>query len=323
MSRSFTYLGEGAALKASLQQVIQKINELVQESPSLIRGDLEVLTQRTGKLLRPALFLLCADGGEGKNDDLITVAASIELLHIATLAHDDVLDKALKRRGNVTLYSKEGAKRAILAGDYLLSLSLRLSSTFFDVSLVPSMTSSLERLCLSEIDQDSGFGNFHINRDQYFERIRGKTAELFGLSCRSGAVLGGKSLEVQNELYNMGIDFGMAFQIRDDVLDYTGESRKMGKPAGNDLREGIPTLPLILAVEDKLSGLEFLLRKPFWRVNAGLIRNRILSAGYSQKADEISGQYIQNSLVLAEKSLSKEAFEQYRHILDSLRKIPQ
>jgi heptaprenyl diphosphate synthase len=323
LTRTFTYLEEESSLMAPLQQVLQKIDDVVQKSPTLIRGDLETLTKRPGKLLRPAFFLLCAEGGDAEPSDLIAVAAAIELLHIASLAHDDVLDDALKRRGNTTLYRKEGAKRAILAGDYLLSQSLRLSSSHFSESLVPYMTESLEQLCLSEIDQDSSTGDFFINRDRYYKRISGKTAELFGLSCFTGALMGGRSPEVQNELYHMGLEFGMAFQIRDDIMDYTGDSRKMGKPAGNDLKDGIPTLPLILALEEEQPVLKFLLRQPFRSISTALIRSMILRGKYTDKAFLISEEYTSKSLSLSERALSPEAFKQYSNLLFSLQKTAQ
>jgi len=306
-----------------LQQVVQKIDELVENSPPLIRGDLQTLTGHPGKLLRPAFFLLCAQGGETPQEELISVAAALELLHIASLAHDDVLDGSLHRRGKVTLFRKEGAKRAILAGDYLLAQALILSSGNYQASLVPVMTESIKRLCISEIDQDAGKGGFYISREQYFQRIRGKTAELFGLSCFAGALLGGREKDVQNNLYDMGIEFGIAFQIRDDVMDYTGNVLSLGKQSGNDLKEGIPTLPLILALESKNSLPHFLLKKPFRPLFSSFILSLLESGGYLDRATHVSKEYLDRSNIRAEQSLQGDALHQFHDIIRALQKSPK
>ena len=149
MARLFSYLDDDSSLLKYLQQVVRKIDDLVDNSPPLIREDLKILTGNPGKLLRPAFFLISARGGDVPLEDLVPVAAALELLHIASLAHDDVLDGSLHRRGHVTLFRKEGAKRAILAGDYLLAQALRLSSENFQEPLVPVMTQSIQKLCLS------------------------------------------------------------------------------------------------------------------------------------------------------------------------------
>jgi heptaprenyl diphosphate synthase len=173
----------------------------------------------------------------------------VELLHGATLIHDDVIDRAPLRRGKPTIYASGGAKRAVLVGDYLLAQSLELASKANDNRLVQVMTKGVSRLCSSEIEQDFSQGKLFITREDYYGRIRGKTAELFALSCFAGALLSGADRAVCDDFYQAGLDFGMAFQIDDDVLDYRGKGSRMGKRTGEDLRAGIPTLPLILALE--------------------------------------------------------------------------
>ena len=155
-------------LSELLESVRSKIVSLVQESPDMIREDLIILTARPGKMLRPLFLLISAHGGDADKEDLISVAAAVELLHIASLAHDDVLDNAARRRGVATLYHRKGARRAILAGDYLLALSMKMASSHFEESLVPHMTGGIERLCLSEIEQDENLGSFNISREDYY-----------------------------------------------------------------------------------------------------------------------------------------------------------
>ncbi len=306
-------------LAESLQKVRRRIEDLVAESPGMIRKDLETLTARPGKMLRPLFVFLSARGGEAVEEELVSIAASMELLHIASLAHDDVIDNAARRRGELTLHQTSGAKRAILAGDYLLAMSMKLASGRFEQSLVARMTEGVERLCLSEIEQDENIGRFNVSREQYYSRIQGKTAELFGLSCFAGALLSGKNEEGCEQLYQAGLNFGMAFQIQDDVLDYLGDSGVMGKNGNTDIKNGIPTLPLILAMEDKLPGVEALLVKGLRFLFAPLVIRKIVKGGYHIKAEEIASDFLGKSLESAESSLDKEGFAQFSRVLDFLK----
>jgi heptaprenyl diphosphate synthase component 2 len=305
-------------LSELLESVRNKIVSLVQESPDMIREDLEILTARPGKMLRPLFLLISAQGGDADQENLISVAAAVELLHIASLAHDDVLDNAARRRGVATLYQRKGAKRAILAGDYLLAMSMKMASSHFEESLVPHMTGGIERLCLSEIEQDENLGSFEISREDYFRRIRGKTAELFALSLYAGALLSGKTESQREILYNAGIDFGTAFQIQDDILDYRGNPGTMGKSRSTDLKNGIPTLPLILALEDGVPLIRFLLNKFMRPLFSGILRKQILQRAYDHKAQDIADKYFQSSLESASKVMSQDGFEQYSLLLGSL-----
>ncbi|HAK45270.1 MAG TPA: hypothetical protein DCO79_05050, partial [Spirochaeta sp.] len=158
--------------------------------------------------------------------------------------------------------------------------------------LVSIMNKAVSAVCLSEIEQDSEPGNYFIDRAAYFSRIRGKTAELFALSCRVGAVLGGADEKFSEEFYDVGLNFGLAFQIMDDVLDYRGSSDRMGKPVGNDLKAGIPTLPLILALESGDTTLErFCRSRNKYRLRAA-IRKRVLKGGFDKAAAVIGEEYL-------------------------------
>ncbi|MDC7232956.1 MAG: polyprenyl synthetase family protein [Spirochaetales bacterium] len=305
-------------LSGLLDRVREKIITLVQDSPDMIREDLELLTARPGKMLRPLFLLIAAQGGSAEEDDLVSVAAAVELLHISSLAHDDVLDNAARRRGVETLHHRKGVKRAVLAGDYLLSLSVKLASSHFRENLVPYMIGGIERLCLSEIEQDQNTGFFGISREDYYRRIRGKTAELFALSLFAGALLGGQSEEARDALYQAGIDFGMAFQIQDDVLDYRGNPRTMGKNGSSDLKSGIPTLPLILALEENLPGLPFMLKPGIRTICSPLIRRKLIQKGYDEQSLDLAADFLRKSLTAAQTCLSPEGMDQYRSLLNAL-----
>lgn len=318
MSTVPSVLNLNPELSGLLESVRSKIISLVDSSPEMIRDDLKVLTARPGKMLRPLFLLIAAQGGDADRESLVSVAAAVEMLHIASLAHDDVLDNAVRRRGVTTLYHKKGAKRAILAGDYLLAMAVKLASSHFEESLIPHMTSGIESLCVSEIEQDGNLGFFDISREDYYRRIRGKTAELFALALYAGALINGKSEGQREILYNAGIDFGIAFQVQDDVLDYQGDSGTTGKKGSSDLKNGIPTLPLILALEDGLPMVRFLLYKPVRFLFSSVLRRRLLRHSYDQKAQDIAASFFKTSLDSASQAMSQEGFDQYRLLLETL-----
>ena len=163
--------------------------------------------------------------------------------------HDDIIDGAQKRRGKTSVYAKAGAKQAVLAGDFLLARALMLingKERGMDNQVV---SRALTRLCESELDQDAGQGDFFIGRSTYLRRIGGKTASLFALSCYSGMALQETNEAMNRLVHRIGYCMGMAFQIQDDILDYIGSSKKLGKYIGGDVKSGIPTLPLICALE--------------------------------------------------------------------------
>ena len=278
-------------MEARLKDVSALIQEVFNKSPSFIRNDLESLYANPGKMLRPAFLLLSSSAGDKSTDCLISAAASVELLHGATLIHDDVIDNAPFRRGRPTIHSVGGAKRAVLVGDYLLARSLELASEANSKILVKALTEGVARLCISEINQDFTQGNLFISKEEYFERIRGKTAELFALSCFAGAHIGGADEKNCDEFYKVGLDFGLAFQIIDDVLDYRGNGKKMGKRAGGDLIAGIPTLPLILALESGHTYLSAMCRSRFRVIFSRRIRKIIIKGMFDKQALIVAEEY--------------------------------
>ena len=277
--------------KPRLLEVAVCLSDVIEKSPALIKPDLEIV-MNPGKMLRPAFVLMAATTGGTQSEHLVRVAAAIELLHTATLVHDDVIDLSSERRSRATLHTKVGMKRAILAGDYLFALALELASAAHNDLLVDVVNKAVSSICLSEIEQDSDPGNYFIDRDAYYRRIRGKTAELFALSCRIGAILGGADEEVSDGFYDAGLNFGLAFQIMDDVLDYRGSKNTMGKPAGNDLKDGIPTLPLILALEAGNEKLERMCRSRMKYSLCNRIRNQVIAGGYDEAAVAIGASHI-------------------------------
>jgi geranylgeranyl pyrophosphate synthase len=198
-----------------------------------------------GKRLRPTLVFIC--GGEGA--ELVRAATAVELLHMATLVHDDVLDRAELRRGQPTVYARGGAGAATATGDLLFSRAfaeLVLTGSADAVRVLSSASSALAR---GELMQREDAWSDSVTRERYLERCELKTARLFEAACRLGAILGEPGPAAADALGAFGSRIGVAFQIFDDVLDVSGPTERTGKPRGTDLLDGTVTLPMILARE--------------------------------------------------------------------------
>jgi heptaprenyl diphosphate synthase len=239
-------------LLVELDQVRSLIRTTVEQSHGFIRSVLISHVNSMGKMLRPALALISSRLGEmEERDTALRIASVLEMVHLASLVHDDIIDSAKTRRGLPTIYAQVGAKQAVLAGDYLLARAMALVGGKEGDLNASAVANAFSRLCESELEQDSALGEFFISPHTYLRRIAGKTASLFALSCYAGAAVASAPLIEQQRLHRIGYAMGMAFQIQDDVLDYTGNESDMGKQIGKDLKCGVPTLPLIRALEEE------------------------------------------------------------------------
>lgn len=216
-----------------------------------------------GKMLRPAFFLIFTSFGPKKKTDkeLIPLAASLELLHVATLIHDDVIDDSPLRRSKPTIHTKYGKRNAIYAGDYLFTLYFETISRHLpEQSEILLNALSMKKILVGELDQLLINFNVNATAKMYFREVAGKTAELFSLSTMMGTLVTGGDHELVARSKNIGHEIGMAFQIIDDVLDF-GDSRDTGKPNFEDLRNGVYSLPYILGLQDKNQDLVKVLSK--------------------------------------------------------------
>lgn len=207
-----------------------------------------------GKRLRPLLMLLCGSLEPSKDDDLIKASAATELIHTASLIHDDIIDSSSTRRGKPTINFKWGNKSAVLAGDFLFARAFELLSLCNRTDLNEYFTWAIGMMCQGEIDQNKIIFNTDLNEEQYLDNIYRKTAVLIETCCGAGArlsLLGEANVE---KIKNYGRYFGLAFQIIDDLLDVTAEPALTGKPATKDLKEGVITLPLIYVLRDPVWG---------------------------------------------------------------------
>ncbi len=210
---------------------------------------LDYSLQNSGKMIRPALTLLSGKFYNYYLEHLLAMAAAVELMHTATLIHDDAIDSSMVRRGRATINKLWGEDEAVLLGDYLFAEAGSITATTENLRVIKNFAETLKTISSGEINQ--AFYTFHLeqSRDQYFKRIAQKTAALFALSTESGAVLSGAPEESIQILIEYGYNLGIAFQIVDDILDYIGTEEELGKPTGSDLAQGTLTLPAMLILD--------------------------------------------------------------------------
>lgn len=202
-----------------------------------------------GKIIRPTLTFLAGRFYNYNQQNLLMMATASELLHIATLVHDDAVDKAIVRRGQPTINQIWGVERAVILGDYLFARAGEFSAATGNIRVVRLFAQTLEAISRAELGQ--GFSSFSLGQtyDQYIERIAGKTASLFAMATESGAVLSQAPEEAAQGLKEYGYNLGIAFQIVDDILDFISTEEEMGKPVGSDLTQGTLTLPSLLILK--------------------------------------------------------------------------
>ena len=219
----------------------------LQHPNPLLSMALQHVMSRKGKLMRPILTLLSAKKCGEINDSVLHAAVSLEMLHTASLVHDDVVDESGMRRGQSSVNALMDNKAAVLAGDYLLSTSLEHAAKAGSLRVVGLVARLGQTLSDGELQQLSNVKSDVISEEQYFEVIRRKTASLFAVCAEVGALLSGAADDEVRRLRDFGTYVGMCFQIRDDVFDYY-DNAKVGKPTGNDMKEGKLTLPVVHAV---------------------------------------------------------------------------
>lgn len=202
-----------------------------------------------GKLLRPLLVLHAGNFYNYNPEKLLPMAVGAELLHVSTLVHDDAIDKADKRRGKATINSIWGTDKAIVLGDFLFARAAEFAAETESIRAVKLFAGALASISTGELRQSFSAFKIHQGFDQYLKRIIGKTASLFAMATETGAVLSKAPEEAIQILREYGLNLGIAFQIMDDVLDFTGTEAELGKPVGSDLLQGTVTLPSLKIME--------------------------------------------------------------------------
>jgi heptaprenyl diphosphate synthase len=248
------------ALEARLAGVAALIDETIDSRGFPLREAVAAVAEPNGKLLRPAFVIIGSSFGRAADPRRIEkLAAAVELLHVATLVHDDIIDEAPIRRGLPSLYASVGVKEAVLAGDWLFSRCFLLSSESAEPGSAKDLARLIAAVCSAEISQDMAKFRWSASVRSYFRTIAGKTAALFSLALHAGASEAKAGTRVAQTLRRAGYDIGMAFQVIDDILDFESAEAVLRKPVGRDIAEGLCTLPLIYALQADRPGMEALL----------------------------------------------------------------
>lgn len=232
-----------------LDAVSRRLEEQVGAFDPEISAYARYALSNQGKQLRPALVALAANAAGRTTDDHVTVAVVIEMVHLATLVHDDVMDSAEIRRRRPTLAANWGNEISVLVGDCLFAHSLRLAASFPTPVICRAVASATNTVCSGEILQTHRRLNFEVSRAEYFKVLGMKTAELFALSCELGALLSGAAEAERMALRDYGMALGTAYQIYDDCVDVFGSEASVGKSLGTDLASGKLTLPILVVLE--------------------------------------------------------------------------
>ena len=236
--------------KEDLQSINTLILEKLDSSVPLIQEIGQYLILSGGKRLRPLLTTSCfhiLNNQSIKRMNHIGLAAAVEFIHAATLLHDDVVDLSKDRRGNLTANEVWGNKTSVLVGDFLFSRSFQLMTKYGNMETLKILSDTSVVISEGEVLEISNDKNLEMNQDTYFQVINGKTASLFSAACQVGGISGGAKDNEHQALKSFGTNFGMAFQLIDDAIDYSSNSKTMGKNIGDDFKEGKITLPIILA----------------------------------------------------------------------------
>lgn len=216
-----------------------------------------------GKLLRPAYCLLFSRFQDTDREKMIALAAAIETLHTATLIHDDIIDKSPTRRNQVTIQKQFGPDTAVYAGDYLFVVCFKLLAHYASsLRSIQQDSGSMEKILKGELDQMATRYQTQITINDYLKQVSGKTGQLFALSCFIGAYESGGTTNFAKTAEKIGMNIGIAFQLLDDILDYTSDGETLGKPVYEDVRSGVYSAPLILAMQrDRQAFLPLLVKK--------------------------------------------------------------
>ena len=244
---------EKDALRRIQESVRERLDEVTDEMASSVLRDAPLLAQMgqhlmamRGKMFRPTLVLLCSSLEDRSEKQAVTLAAAVELIHLATLVHDDAVDHSVLRRGMPTLNSLFTHQISVIMGDFLYSIALTKLVNLGDIEALRALTRASTEMTIGEMRQLSVNDSLSFSEDDYYALIRSKTASLMSAACEVGALAGAR--QHRDSLIRYGDALGMAFQIADDLIDYTEAQETTGKPTGLDLKEHKVTLPLIAAL---------------------------------------------------------------------------
>ncbi len=238
-------------MKADINVIEKELQRAVDSSSPVLKKASIHLLKAGGKRIRPVMLLLGAKFGDYDIHRVKYAAASLELIHMASLVHDDVIDDAVIRRGQHTVKAEWDNRIAMYSGDYIFAAALECITHIDSVEAQQILSHTMTELVVGEIIQIQDKYRYDQHLRDYLRRIKRKTAILIAASCQLGAISSGAPASIHRKLYEFGYNVGMAFQITDDILDFTASEKELGKPAGGDLLQGNITLPVLYAMEDE------------------------------------------------------------------------
>ena len=302
-------------IKQELEAVIDLMDKNAYCKDKVIESSIKELVHTSGKMLRPGFSIIASKFGNYESERTQVLAAVLEFFHMATLVHDDVIDEAKLRRGKETIQSKYGKNYAVYIGDYLFCICFKLLAQTASLHSIQMDSKAMSRICLGEVEQlNSRFDQTATVKD-YLKRISGKTAELFALSLYLGAAESECDKNMSRLFWNIGYNIGMAFQIIDDVLDYTSVNEVLGKESNHDVKEGVYTLPLIYALEKKPQVLVDLLNKESYTdEDVERVKQLVLEYEGVEKARTLAKKYTAKAFKL----MAKLPDNQYKEMLKEI-----
>lgn len=250
-----------SVVKSDFLAVNQFIVDQLHSEVPLVENIGRYIIKAGGKRMRPVLVLLAARSGNLQSEQHIPMASVIELIHTATLLHDDVVDMSTLRRGRPTVNAEWNNPSSVLVGDFLYSRAFQILVQIGNTAIMEIIADTTNKIAEGEVLQLIARNNPDSSENSYMEVIRSKTAILFQAAAQCGAILGGAGPTTETGLKNFGMHLGIAFQLIDDALDYDGDTTELGKNIGDDLTEGKPTLPLIHAIEHSSNAQVELIRQ--------------------------------------------------------------
>ncbi|MBI0576140.1 heptaprenyl diphosphate synthase component II [Neobacillus cucumis] len=302
-------------LNSDINVIEKKLEETIKSDSFLLKQASMHTLQAGGKRIRPIFVLLAGKFGHYDIETMKDVAVALELIHMASLVHDDVIDDADLRRGQPTVKSKWDNQIAMYTGDFVFALSLELMSNIKDPAAHKILANTIVEVTIGEIQQIKDKYRFNQNFRDYFRRIKRKTALLIAASCQLGAIAAGASESVHKNLYRFGYYVGMSFQITDDILDFTASEAELGKPAGSDLLQGNITAPVLYAMENEK------IREEIIKVNENTqpdqiseIITLIKQSGAIEKSIALSDLYLDKALAVLEELPTNKAKKTLRDI---------
>ncbi len=309
-------------LKMMYSYLNSDINVIEKELESTIEAQSPLLRQASlhtlragGKRIRPVFVLLGGKFGHYDINVIKNVAVPLELIHMASLVHDDVIDDAEIRRGQPTIKAKWDNRIAMYTGDYIFARALELIGEIKDPLAHKILSNTIVQLSVGEIEQIKDKYNFEQNLRTYFRRIKRKTALLIATSCQLGAVASGAKEKDHINLFRFGYYVGMSFQITDDILDFTGTEQELGKPAGGDLLQGNITLPVLYAMEnEQIREKVIKIHEQSSREEIQEVLFMIKQSGAIERSFEISDRYLAKALAILDELPQNKAKKTLRDI---------